>query len=424
MAADPRRPDVLIVGAGTAGAAAALFCARRGLSVLCLDRRPLDEAGARWVNGVPRWVFGAVGLAPPLPPEERSRGVPFRMVAGWDGPQVVLAEHDLLEVDMRALVRRLQAEAQAAGATLLGETPVESWDGETARTPAGDLIPKVIVDASGLGGTIWPLAAPRETLCAAAAEERALLDPQAAKHFFESRGAALGDTLSFTGVAGGYSIVNVRAADGHVTLLTGSIPAQGHKPGVVLLNEFVASQPWIGERLYGGARAVPLDLPAAVVGEANRARLGDAAGQVFSSHGSGIAQGLLAAHLLAECLASGGGVEAYNLRFQRGSAGALAAQVIFRRFSMSLTPEETKTLFAAAVVRPAVAKLVLTQRPPWQAPFALLAGMPGLARAPGLAARLVPALARMGAVEALHRVYPSDPGKVAGWEERRRKVVG
>ena len=95
MAADPRRPDVLIVGAGTAGAAAALFCARRGLSVVCLDRRPLDEAGARWVNGVPRWVFGAVGLAPPLPPEERSRGVPFRMVAGWDGPQVALAEHDL-----------------------------------------------------------------------------------------------------------------------------------------------------------------------------------------------------------------------------------------------------------------------------------------------------------------------------------------
>ena len=76
------------------------------------------------------------------------------------------------------------------------------------------------------------------------------------------------------------------------------------------------------------------------------------------------------------------------------------------------------------LVRPAVAKLVLTQRPPWQAPFALLAGMPGLARAPGLAARLVPALARMGAVEALHRVYPSDPAKVAGWEERRRGVVG
>jgi hypothetical protein len=30
----------------------------------------------------------------------------------------------------------------------------------------------------------------------------------------------------------------------------------------------------------------------------------------------------------------------------------------------------------------------------------------------------------MGALEALHRVYPSDPEKVAAWEERRRRVVG
>lgn len=424
MAADLRRPDALIVGAGTAGAAAALFCARRGLSVVCLDRRPLHEAGARWVNGVPRWVFGAVGLAPPLPPEERSRGVPFRMVAGWDGPQVLLDDHDLLEVDMRALVRRLQAEAQAAGATLHGEAKVESWDGETAQTTAGAYTPKVIIDASGLGGTIWPHDAPREALCAAAAEERILLDEQAARRFFESRGAQLGDTLSFTGVAGGYSIVNVRAAEGHVTLLAGSIPALGHKPGVVLLSELVAAEPWIGPTVYGGARAIPLGLPAAVVGEGKRARLGDAAGQVFSSHGSGIAQGLLAAHLLAESLASGGGVAAYNLQFQRRFGGALASQVVFRHLSMSLTPEDTRALFTSAVVPPAVAKLVLTQRPPWQAPLAALTGLPGLARAPGLAARLAPALARMAAVEALHRVYPSDPEKVAGWEERRRRIVG
>ncbi|MFO7562449.1 MAG: FAD-dependent oxidoreductase [Enhygromyxa sp.] len=40
------RFDVAIIGAGTAGAGAAWQCARRGLRVVCLDARPLAEAGA------------------------------------------------------------------------------------------------------------------------------------------------------------------------------------------------------------------------------------------------------------------------------------------------------------------------------------------------------------------------------------------
>ena len=54
---DPVQVDVAIVGAGTAGAAAAALCAQRGLSVVCLDSKPLDGAGARWLNGVPLSAF-------------------------------------------------------------------------------------------------------------------------------------------------------------------------------------------------------------------------------------------------------------------------------------------------------------------------------------------------------------------------------
>ena len=50
----PDEVDVVIVGGGTAGAAAAAAFAARGARTLCVDRRDLTEAGARWVNGVPR----------------------------------------------------------------------------------------------------------------------------------------------------------------------------------------------------------------------------------------------------------------------------------------------------------------------------------------------------------------------------------
>ena len=73
--------DLLIVGLGTAGAAAAALCAERGLRVVGLERRSLDASGARWVNGVPRWIFEHCGLASPGPSESHATGVPFHMLA-------------------------------------------------------------------------------------------------------------------------------------------------------------------------------------------------------------------------------------------------------------------------------------------------------------------------------------------------------
>ena len=49
--------------------------------------------------------------------------------------------------------------------------------------------------------------------------------------------------MLFTGVAGGYSIVNVRRYGDRVYLLTGSIPADGQPSGKQLLDRFVTIYP-------------------------------------------------------------------------------------------------------------------------------------------------------------------------------------
>jgi flavin-dependent dehydrogenase len=54
MSPERRSFDAVVVGAGTAGSAFALFLALAGLRVALVESRPLGEAGAHWVNGVPR----------------------------------------------------------------------------------------------------------------------------------------------------------------------------------------------------------------------------------------------------------------------------------------------------------------------------------------------------------------------------------
>ena len=106
------KPHVVVLGLGTAGAAVAALCARRGLQVTGVDRQPLDATGARWVNGVPAWVFDAVRLDPPRPPEHLGGQEPFHLIAGWDGPRMTLK--GVQDVDMRALTTRLLAQPPVA----------------------------------------------------------------------------------------------------------------------------------------------------------------------------------------------------------------------------------------------------------------------------------------------------------------------
>ncbi|MCA9685213.1 MAG: FAD-binding protein, partial [Myxococcales bacterium] len=153
----PARVDLAIVGAGTAGAAAALFAARKGLRVLCLDRKPLAQAGARWINGVPSWLWKQVDLAAPTGPEFCGGGRVFHLVAGLDGgpgaQRVRIEGHAIEGVDMRLLLERLQQDAVVAGARLEGELAVTAVeDGRRLVTAAGSVDCEWIVDASGLAG--------------------------------------------------------------------------------------------------------------------------------------------------------------------------------------------------------------------------------------------------------------------------------
>ena len=424
--------DVLVIGAGTAGAAVARACAKKGLRTLCLERGTLDRAGARWINGAPGGAFDEAGLARPAPPELRGDGGLFHLVAGWGPTRVSIADSEVLEVDMRLLVARLQTDARRFGADLVGERPVHSVeelpDEVRVQTDAGILRVRTVVDATGLGGLdlLGGPPNPRTLLCTAAQQVHALGDVQAAQAWLRDQDAQDGDVLCFTGVAGGYSIVNVRvhehSPDGpEVSLLTGSIPALGHRAGQPLLDDFVASHSWVGERRFGGARAIPVAGPHAVLGRGRIAGIGDVVGQVFAAHGSGIGAQLVAAELLASTLADGRSPFEYSVDWHRTYGGRFAASAIFAAFSRELSEPELTELMDSGVLGPTLVASNLAQCPSLPPLRELPAMARGAWRSRDAIRRFLPIVRRMIRVQTHHQAYPRDPARVPQWEEQQRE---
>jgi len=429
----PTHVDALVIGLGTAGAAAARALSRRGVVVLGVDAAPLARAGARWRNGVPGVALRTHGIDVPERPLAHP-ATAFHLVAGWGPERLTVRDHDLIDLHMPWLVARLQEQAQEAGAELRGQLRVSAlrrqgghWladvDGHTVQAD-------LVVDAGGLTAPSVQERVDRTWLCVAAQEDRDLADADGARAWLDAHQVDPGETVSFAGVAGGFSIVNCAVhlpsdhGPGQVHLLTGSIPGLGHAAGPVLLKRFVEQHPWIGARRSGGARAIPLLPPEPVPGRDGLARLGDAAGHVYAAHGSGIAAGLDAAATLAEVIAGGGDAWDYTVTWQRRHGGRLAASAAFARFSTALSVQDLQRLVRVGLMRPALVREGLHQASPNAVPPSVLPGLLlGALRAPRHALRMAPVLRAMRRIEVLHASFPEHPDQVEAWLAERQSVL-
>lgn len=418
--------DVLVVGAGSTGAAAAAFLAEAGLSVLCVERRPLAEAGARWVNGVPRAAFAEAGVDLPGSDESFGHPAPFHLVA--PSGRACVRVHDVIDVDMRGLVARLQQRAARAGAELRDRVTVQGRDGGRVATSAGTIDARFIVDASGLAGAklLGQPSVARDDLCAAAQQVHEVVDRAAARAFFDAHGVREGEILGLVGVAGGFSVLNVRLHPGGATMgvLTGSIPSLGFASGKAMLDEFVASQPWIGARIFGGSGAIPLRRSHDRLADDRVALLGDAACQVFPAHGSGVGAGMLAARLLADTLARDGSLRDYEIAWQRRYGSLNAFFDVFRRWNQAVDGETLGHVIGLGLVDEPTLRAGIDQVLPPLAARAIAAKLRVLAGEPALAARIATTAVRSAVVHALYRSYPRRVERVPAWARAVDFVLG
>lgn len=412
-----RSYDVVVVGAGTAGAAAAAMCAERGMRVLCVDRRPLDDAGARWVNGVPERSFIEAGVDVPQAPERRGWGDGFHLIAGWGPHRLSLTDHGVLEVDMRHLVTRLHERARRAGVELRGRTDVQGVDDDGVRTRQGLIRTRFVVDSSGLSGArlLDQPRVPAAHICTAAQEVREVSDSRAALDFCARHGIPVGEVACFTAIVGGFSIINVRTNGERVSILTGTIPASGQPSGKTLLARFVADNPWIGPVIFGGARAIPLRRPYDRLASERIALLGDAGCQVFPGHGSGIGIGMVAARMLADALSSGAGPHGYACAFQRKHGGLLATYDLLRRLSQTVSADDLERMMTSGLMDADTARFGMAQVMPKMTRPALASKVRALTRAPDLAWRMAATVWRIPVVGGIYARYPADPAQLPRW---------
>lgn len=425
--------DIAVLGAGIAGSAAARALALAGWRVALIDHQPIDEAGPRWINGVPGWMYDAASIPRSRPPERGHQGA-FVMCDAEGNRHVVVDPSPVWWVDMRLLGKRLRDDALAAGAVDCFEhrcTDVVVEDGRpVALRLAGPRVSEVrarlFVDAAGMAGRIRreiPALAPfcpkieRHDICSAAQEVCEIGDRAAAVRFLAERGAKSGETLSHSSVAGGFSIQNIQVDldHGYVDLLTGSIAEARYPSGPALIDDLKQRHPWIGPTRFGGSGALPLRRPFARLGAPGVVLLGDAACQVFSAHGSGVGIGMIAARILADAVqgAADPGSEAvtwdYSARFHRTWGGRLAAAQLVRRMSQTLTADETAKVLAAGLINAESAAKTLDQQLPPSGPRAIGTMARAAAREPRLAARLISALRPLPRVIWHHRRYPQTP---------------
>lgn len=449
--------DVVVAGAGTSGAAAAAFLAEAGLRVAMIERRPWDKGGARWINAVPGWVFDRVGVGQPVPPELHGVFGTGSFRSPQDSASIELSAVPIWDVDMRSLGDRLRQRALDAGVTVFDRVDIERLhlrDGrpravEIARFhPRGSgrrhrLDAALFVDATGLAGALrtrvpalqrdCPPVPPQHSCTAASCLHR-IADRDGARRFLDRHGLEPGRSVTWLSVTGGFStlIVSIDEALEEVSFVTGTIADGRHPTGPELLERSRREFPWVGEPRFGGEGVIPLRRPYDRLTAPGVALVGDAGCQVFSTHGSGVGNGMIAARILADTVAGATDpgdpdlLWGYQAAYQRERGAQSAPFDVFRRLSQTWTPDDVEDLLSADVLSPNLWAEGILQR---LAPPDMDAAQRGIRCAlhrPRVVAALGPHVARMYAVHGIYRVYPRVPDRrlLRAWSRAAAMLFG
>ncbi len=360
-----KRPDVVVVGAGSAGCVTARRCAELGLRTLLLDRKEKPAIGDKVCGDeISRSHFDATGIDYPsggevstsisgadvYPPSMEN----ILQVRGW-------TEFDGWTVDRSAFGQRLLREAISAGVQLNDRAHVGgpiTRDEQVIGVEYRDMSTKtehkvsakLVIDASGFAGVIrnkienelveGEIAKEDIALCYREIVQlkMPLAEPEVARVFLGGQIAPKGYGWIFPK---GPQQVNVGVG------ITGG---EGRGSPKALLGLFKETYPLLFDCTVKDSRggAVPVRRPLKSLVSHGVAFVGDAALQVNPIHGGGIGAGMRAGIVLGEVAReaiarrdlTARGLWPYNTRFLSSFGRRLASLEIFRRLLQAVRDED------------------------------------------------------------------------------------
>ncbi len=360
-----KRPDVIVVGAGSAGSVTARRCAELGLRTLLLDRKPKEDVGQKVCGDeVSKTHFEATGIdfpkddeisttvagadvyPPSLNNELQVRG--WKDFDGWTVNRLNFGQR-LLNEAIQAGVK-FQAGIHVGGPMTIGDQVTGVQYKELATGDEKIVKAKLVVDASGFAAIIRnKLESPlidnnidkgdialcyREILKL----KVPLAEPEVARVF-------LGEGIAPQGYAWIFpkGLQEVNAGIG----VTGG---KGKGSPKKYFADFKKRYPLLFEStvIEGKGGAVPVRRPLkSLVGD-GVAFVGDAALQVNPIHGGGIGAGMRAGIVLGEVAreaiarrdTTAKGLWIYNTRYLTNFGKRLASLEIFRRLLQSVSDED------------------------------------------------------------------------------------
>ena len=446
--------DVIVIGAGPAGSAAAAFIRERGFTVALIEQNRFENAGPAWVNGMVPEAFDRAGLARPQGKECELADFPIVMASRKSDRRVEIPGRVIWNISMPRLIARLLSMAKKGGVKLFPETRADRFILEGERPAVLKTVRKgkrgdgplfraaLFVDASGSDGLLGGIPAlsacsphiAGDDLCIARQEDCRIADRDGARRFLDSKRIGAGTMYNLLGSAGGYSTMTVHVYPDLKTvgLLAGSIYDERCTPGPDMIRNFKAENPWVGKTIAGGSGLIPLRHPRVRLVAPGIALVGNAACQVFPVHGSGVGNGLYAARLLADAVDGRGdpGAEevlwSYACRFQREVGSVLASYDLFRKASQKLDEEHVGRMFSLGLLNEEQAVDGLRQVMPQVSLKGAAGALAAFVRAPLFVGELLPVLAKMPRVHSHYRNYPDRPDRelLEKWARVTGKLTG
>lgn len=435
----PDTADVVVVGAGTAGAVAARRVAASGARVLVVERQRASDIGRKICgNAITGDGIAAIQkrVSPPAGPE-----IAMRVAAGV---LVLPDRRTTLDIPGTGVIlnrlvfgQRLLRDALAAGAELVdgcscvgwadrsaGRIRVRMHDGKDAEVTAG-----IVIDATGYrallardGGPSHDDALTRAEVGIGYREIAPVTEP-----FQKPVRATV--VLSPEGAPAGYGWV-FPMGDRLVNVGVGA-PLMGTAQTIKEAFARFRERP-DGPRLLppidAGSGLLPLRPPlASMVGDGFMA-VGDAACQTNPLHGGGIAPSIIGGAMAGEVAARALGrgtpsTEAlwpYNVAFMREIGAVHAAHDVLRRFLVGLPPRDL-TFLTTVLWRAGAAGALAGPTPRLALPDAMRLLASASAR-PGLALALARIGRLMDSARRLYEDYPESPDRLERWWSRARGI--